>query len=235
MQPGPYRNQRAAFTLVQILIVIAILVSLAALLFPVFSRVREKGRQMACQQNLRQIHLGVQLYVQDQDGHFPRLGTWDSDLASYIKDPAVFLCPTQTHPHSNTDWRLERHDYHLNHAQLNDFLNPMVNGRFVGGEMKVGGTNEARLEQTSRLIMFWEQPHDGKGREVPLPASCGNLTLADGRPDSKPWPIATIHSGGGNILFLDGHVKWFTPEDAANAICVSFNNGPVSPLFRPAS
>ncbi|HLI47870.1 MAG TPA: DUF1559 domain-containing protein [Chthonomonas sp.] len=59
------------FTLIELLVVIAIIALLAALLFPVFSRAREKARQSACLSNLHQIGLAVSMYLQDYDGYFP--------------------------------------------------------------------------------------------------------------------------------------------------------------------
>jgi prepilin-type N-terminal cleavage/methylation domain-containing protein len=62
---------RRAFTLIELLVVIAIIAVLAAILFPVFASARGKARQAACQSNLRQFGLAIQMYTQDNDGIFP--------------------------------------------------------------------------------------------------------------------------------------------------------------------
>jgi len=62
---------RKAFTLIELLVVIAIIAILAAILFPVFSQAREKARGATCLSNLKQIGLGVMMYVQDYDETFP--------------------------------------------------------------------------------------------------------------------------------------------------------------------
>ena len=59
-----------AFTLIELLIVIAIISVLAAILFPVFAGAREKARQTTCLENIRQLGLAVHLYQQDFDGCF---------------------------------------------------------------------------------------------------------------------------------------------------------------------
>lgn len=60
-----------AFTLIELLVVIAGVALLAALLFPVFGMVRERGRQTACLSNLHQLSLATFQYAQDNDDHYP--------------------------------------------------------------------------------------------------------------------------------------------------------------------
>ena len=54
------RSARRAFTLIEILVVIAIIGILSAILFPVFSRARESGRAKACMSNMKQLGLAFQ-------------------------------------------------------------------------------------------------------------------------------------------------------------------------------
>ena len=55
-------TKRRAFTLVELLIVIAIIAILAAFLFPAFARSRESARRTSCTSNLHQIGMAVQIY-----------------------------------------------------------------------------------------------------------------------------------------------------------------------------
>jgi len=68
--PSPLRASpafRVGFTLIELLVVIAIIAILAAILFPVFSRAREKARQASCTSNLKQIGLASDMYNNDYD------------------------------------------------------------------------------------------------------------------------------------------------------------------------
>ncbi len=65
------------FTLIEVLVVIAIIAILAAILFPVFGRARAKARSARCQSNLHQIGMAFAMYIQDYDELYP----WAVDAA----------------------------------------------------------------------------------------------------------------------------------------------------------
>jgi prepilin-type N-terminal cleavage/methylation domain-containing protein len=82
------KSRREGFTLIELLIVIAVIAILAALLFPVFSRARDKARQAACMSNLRQLGTAFALYAADYDGYFPLpgesgFGNWDHRIGPF--------------------------------------------------------------------------------------------------------------------------------------------------------
>ena len=78
-------SKQRGFTLIELLVVIAIIAILAAILFPVFSKAREKARQTQCTNNQRQIALAVLMYVQEHDEILPDAGT----IWSQIKLSAI--------------------------------------------------------------------------------------------------------------------------------------------------
>ncbi|NCO35895.1 MAG: hypothetical protein AUJ92_21800 [Armatimonadetes bacterium CG2_30_59_28] len=65
------RHPKFGFTLIELLVVIGIIVVLAGIIFPVFSKAREKGRSVKCQSNLKQIGGALEMYIADWDQRLP--------------------------------------------------------------------------------------------------------------------------------------------------------------------
>jgi prepilin-type N-terminal cleavage/methylation domain-containing protein len=92
------------FTLVEVLVTIAIIVALAALVIPVSRSFIGKSRQAACLGNLRQIGIGIESYLQDHNDTMPNLEAgrrsrnedvpvMDNTLNEYLSSEDVFHCP----------------------------------------------------------------------------------------------------------------------------------------------
>lgn len=113
---------KRGFTLVEILVIVAIISVLAMMLFPAFQSARNMARTTVCQSNLKQLGMAVALYVQDYD-RFPRgldpsdkyaPEIWDSRpdvqaflantpllhsdqvLGTYLKSDDIWKCPSDT-------------------------------------------------------------------------------------------------------------------------------------------
>lgn len=64
-------KKKNCFTLIELLIVIAIIAILSAMLLPTLNAAREKGKRAACGSNLKQIGFGLLSYANDYNGWFP--------------------------------------------------------------------------------------------------------------------------------------------------------------------
>jgi prepilin-type N-terminal cleavage/methylation domain-containing protein len=69
---------RKGFTLIELMIVIAIIAILAAILVPNFVRARAQGQLTACQSNLKNIGTACEMYAADHNGRYP--GAYPADL-----------------------------------------------------------------------------------------------------------------------------------------------------------
>ena len=73
----PSRKTLNAFTLVEMLVVLAIIAILAGILLPVISRAKAKGNQTVCRNNLHHLAIGFQLYKSESNDQFPAPGSKD--------------------------------------------------------------------------------------------------------------------------------------------------------------
>lgn len=184
------KSRLNAFTLVEILVVLAVVVVLAAILFPVFNRVREQGRATTCRSNLKQLATAVQLYAQDNNGRIPFLFD-ENILASYLGNVAnaknMFFCPSQTQP--DNVWSYNQNE------DVADFSIALNIGK-----------PQDRILKPSQT---WLQT-DG----VDYPSGDGPHSAFIKPAQGSPCLFSTWHSGGANYSFVDGHVKWMLPEPA---------------------
>ena len=98
------RIKRAGFTLIELLLVILILVVLAGIMLPVFTRTREQSRRAVCISNLKQLITATFMYCDDYDGYlYPfdpgsywpsKIMPWRNAYQPYVKNIQVFRCPS---------------------------------------------------------------------------------------------------------------------------------------------
>jgi len=201
----------------------AIIAILAAILFPVFARAREKARMASCQSNVKQQALGVMMYAQDydemtfgaygnsgqSDGHtIPPgpvtgrggAGSWwlyPDFLDPYTKNAQIFRCPSNP-----STW-----GYNANQWSFN-------------GSHTACGRPMSYFNRPAERIGIFDSPGL---RSCGLPH--GYRVDADG-----PWAYCygtpavdetkflvgaysadrSRHNDGCNYSFMDGHVKWMS-------------------------
>ena len=196
---------RKGFTLIELLVVIAIISILAAILFPVFAQAREKARQTGCLSNVKQIGLGVQMYLQDYDEYVPRNAFADPPR---VAEGAHFTnC-------SSPRWMDVMQPYVKNTQLHNCPSDPFapISGTLPDGQAHTLGPN--------RPYVF--QPYSPDGRNVFREADCGdpNGQTNIGRRFGS-YAINNMYYGGCGI-------------NTSLSTCTPPNNKPLAMAAEPA-
>lgn len=76
-------------------IVFAVMWGVSALaLFPVFNRARGQAQNSACLLNLKQLSLGIMMYVQDYNENMPPAARWSDVISPYVRNNGIYVCPS---------------------------------------------------------------------------------------------------------------------------------------------
>ena len=90
------------FTLVELLVVIAVIAILAALLLPAFARSKRSAQRVACINNLRQFRLALGIYTAENDGQMPPRNStgdrWPAQLQRNYDNLMLLRCPNDPQP-----------------------------------------------------------------------------------------------------------------------------------------
>jgi prepilin-type processing-associated H-X9-DG protein/prepilin-type N-terminal cleavage/methylation domain-containing protein len=213
---------RKGFTLIKLLVVIAIIAILAAILFPVFARARENARRSSCQSNLKQIGLGIMQYTQDYDERFPveamnataTFGPfgWADALQPYIKSTQLFKCPSDTQTFSENPTANGYTSYIYNVALAR------ANGGATAADRV--GASLSQLENSVLTVSTFETNGAGTATTNPPTARSSSRGGAATGTLSTAHFAAQRHLEGSNFLFADGHVKWLKGETAISSSAV---------------
>lgn len=208
-----------AFTLVEMLVVIAIIAILAALLMPGLKRSLDLSRQVSCSNNQKQLGIGIFSYSNDFNMYLPPANSTGPDYfgRTNYKDYTNILSDAGYIPVAPDQWNSKYQGYvksgiwcctALANFSFGGGIAPVVAGHSImmyGSSMRV-----TALRRPSQLLLLGDSImlHGG------IVKSYYELTC----PSCRTWSSiareantpngSNLHYGGGTMVFVDGHTEW---------------------------
>ena len=228
------RGFTRAFTLIEMLVVIAIISVLAAILFPIFQSVRENARATACLSNEKQIGLAVTQYLQDNDETLYPFVTFDySALPTITAQEDSRLGVSDLNPATAYPllWYNALQPYARSTAILacpddtQPTLSPDPSGTMTGGQFTIPrsyianrsaeGLTLSQVEDPAETMVVtekWGYTHEeSEGGDLWLESFKGDFNTDSTQPGHL-MVASNRHQDGINCVFFDGHAKRYTPS-----------------------
>jgi len=228
------KTQRApAFTLIELLVVIAIIAILAAMLLPALSAAKQRAWTISCNSNLHQIGLGMRMFADENNEFYPESGgavywnaidagtgkaSWMQQIFPNIGNTNVYRCPGNV----QLAMPLQGPFNYFNgcnaaFGQARTFA-PVKATQIMYASAFVLGGDTAGVQTPPGAIDSFD----------PLDADKDDYTqnCVGGAANGSPFEIWQIHSKGQNVMFADGHSKWykgFNPSDMTFAYTTMTN------------
>ncbi len=217
------KNNRA-FTLIEILIVVFIVFTIMGLTFPVLSTIREKSKQAVCMSNMGQMFKCFAQYAIENDGYLPlEDNSAKSDSGVPCSGEVWFKAvdryiTTDILPENQTEISTKER---LLLIKQDPVINTVTQDKKDNTRTIKMNTQLAQGSMCSRMIDSISFP----SKTVLLFDGRVNNTTVASKYDGSYGSVAQRHSGGVNILFIDGHVGRVQNGDSDGTTNEGWPNG----------
>lgn len=200
------RLRRTAFTLPEVLVSVSLIALAASVTTGWVNTGIEKARAAQCAGRLQQWGLALQLYIQDHDGFLPRRGQGVRPVTVIDRDEDWFNCLP---PY------LEMSPYKELYAR-GQVPRPGQRSVFLCPDAKIPEDSHHFISYGMNMYLSrWDQRDASRLVQLPKPSSLAFLADSPGGyastiPSRSEFSVAPRHSGGANVVFVDGHVQRFT-------------------------
>ena len=206
---------KRAFTLLELLVVIAIIAILAALLLPSLSAAKNKARQATCLNNLKQINLGVHMYADDHDNVLSLVSTNTSsdvwtDYKSWMKSyvglngasspqDTLFACPADTfhYTDASADSYVSESVHLQSHYNYSSYFFNAGNIRRDTATISfpgIAGHNLTSIKNPAKTVLIEEAP--------------ATIPFSWHQPTRLPSGAMGVNDSKNMVSFVDGHVSY---------------------------
>lgn len=212
------------FTLIELLVVIAIIAILAAILLPVLSQAKQRAWTTQCLSNLRQIGLGMKMFADDNNELYPESGGdiywnaidpttqkngWMQQIYSDVMNTNVYNCPgnVQLPPNMRGPFNYFNGDRaaYLDNNSFGPLKNTSI--RFPSFYVLSGDTCGIPSQTSGESSGHTFDPLDADKDDYVQ-------NCIGGPTNGSPYELWQVHSLGQNVLFVDGHAKWYKMYNA---------------------